>query len=78
MDLWDGVTWSLPMANTATGKWLHKHCHEYGFILRYPKGKQKITGYNYEPWHFRYVGVDVARQFPSSNKLTLEEFLGLA
>jgi len=78
MDLWDGVTWSLPMANTATGKWLHKHCHEYGFILRYPKGKQKITGYNYEPWHFRYVGVDVARQFPSDNRLTLEEFLGLA
>lgn len=78
MDLWDGVTWSLPMANTATGKWLHKHCHEYGFILRYPRDKQKITGYNYEPWHFRYVGVDVASQFPSSNKLTLEEFLGLA
>jgi D-alanyl-D-alanine carboxypeptidase len=78
MDLWDGVTWSLPMANTATGKWLHKHCHEYGFILRYPQGKQKITGYNYEPWHFRYVGVDVAKQFPSGNKLTLEEFLGLA
>ena len=66
------------MANTATGKWLHKHGHEYGFILRYPKGKQKITGYNYEPWHFRYVGVDVARQFPSDNRLTLEEFLGLA
>lgn len=78
MDLWDGVTWSLPMANTATGKWLHKHCHTYGFILRYPKGKQKITGYNYEPWHFRYVGVDVASQFPTSNTLTLEEFLGLA
>lgn len=78
MDLWDGVTWSLPMANTATGKWLHKHCREYGFILRYPQGKQKITGYNYEPWHFRYVGVDISKQFPANNKLTLEEFLGLA
>jgi zinc D-Ala-D-Ala carboxypeptidase len=77
MDLWDGVTWSLPMANTATGKWLHKHCHEFGFILRYPQGKQKITGYNYEPWHFRYVGVDIAKQFPATNRLTLEEFLGL-
>lgn len=77
MDLWDGVTWSLPMANTATGKWLHKHCHEFGFILRYPQGKQKITGYNYEPWHFRYVGVDIAKQFPTTNRLTLEEFLGL-
>jgi len=78
MDLWDGVTWSLPMANTATGKWLHKHCHEYGFILRYPKGKEKLTGYAYEPWHFRYVGTAVAGQFGAGNTLTLEEFLGLA
>lgn len=77
MDLWDGVTWSLPMANTATGKWLHKHCHDFGFVLRYPKGKQKITGYNYEPWHFRYVGVAIAKKFPADNSLTLEEFLHL-
>ncbi len=77
MDLWDGVTWSLPIANTATGRWLHTHCHVYGFILRYPKGKQKITGYNYDPWHFRSVGVNVAKQFPDTNTLTLEEFLGL-
>lgn len=78
MDLWDGVTWSLPMANTATGKWLHKHCHEYGFILRYPKGKEKITGYAYEPWHFRYVGTDVAARFGTGNTRSLEEVLGLA
>lgn len=78
VDLWDGVTWSLPMANTATGKWLHKHCHEYGFILRYPKGKEKITGYAYEPWHFRYVGTTVAAGFGKTNTLTLEEYLGLA
>ncbi len=78
VDLWDGVTWSLPMANTATGKWLHKHCHEYGFVLRYPKGKEKLTGYAYEPWHFRYVGTAVAAKFGKGNTLTLEEVLGLA
>ena len=45
---------------TAEFKWLQKHAHEYGFILRYPKGKEWITGYSYEPWHYRYVGTDVA------------------
>ena len=45
---------------TAAGKWLAAHAHEYGFILRYPKGKEKITGYQYEPWHFRYVGRELA------------------
>lgn len=45
---------------TAEFKWLKQHAHEYGFILRYPKGKEWITGYAYEPWHYRYVGVDVA------------------
>ncbi len=78
VDLWDGVTWSLPMANTATGKWLHKHVHEYGFVLRYPNGKEKITGYAYEPWHFRYIGVADAKKFGKGNTLTLEEYLGLA
>jgi D-alanyl-D-alanine carboxypeptidase len=42
-------------------KWLQNHAHEYGFILRYPKGKEWITGYAYEPWHYRYVGVDAAK-----------------
>lgn len=77
VDLWDGVTWSLPMARTATGKWLFRHAHEYGFVLRYPDGKTKITGYHYEPWHYRYIGKRDARKFPN-NTLTLEEYLGLA
>ena len=77
VDLWDGVTWSLPMANTATGKWLFRHARSFGFVLRYPDGKSKITGYHYEPWHYRYIGRKHARQFPN-NKLTLEEYLGLA
>ena len=78
VDLWDGVTWSLPMANTATGKWLAKHAHDYGFILRYPKGKKKITGYEYEPWHFRFVGTAHSKKFDKANRLTLEEYLDLA
>ncbi len=77
VDLWDGVTWSLPMARTATGKWLFKHAHEYGFVLRYPNGKTKITGYHYEPWHYRYIGKADAMKF-KGNSMTLEEYLGLA
>ena len=57
---------------TAAGKWLAAHAHEYGFILRYPKGKEKITGYQYEPWHFRYVGRELAGALHQSG-LTMEE-----
>lgn len=78
VDLWDGKVWHRPMENTATGKWLQKHGHEYGFILRYPKGKTSITKIEYEPWHFRYIGVAQAAQFGTSNSLTLEEYLHLA
>lgn len=46
--------------NTAAFRWLQQHAHEYGYILRYPKGKTWITGYAYEPWHYRYVGVEHA------------------
>lgn len=78
VDLWDGKVWYSAMQYTAAGKWLHKHCHEYGFILRFPKSKTAITGVAYEPWHFRYVGVSVAKQFNADNSLSLEEYLGLA
>ena len=57
-------------------KWLREHCAEYGFILRYPKGKEDITGIYYENWHFRYVGVDVAK-YITENDLTFEEFMEL-
>jgi len=60
--------------NTEAGKWLREHCYEYGFILRYPKGKEDITGIVYEPWHFRYVGVEAAT-YITENGLTLEEFI---
>ncbi len=61
---------------TAEGIWLAEHCHEYGFIIRYPKGKEGITGYIYEPWHIRYLGKSTAKMVHDSG-LTLEEFLGL-
>ncbi len=54
-------------------KWLSKNAYKYGFILRYPKGKEFITGYMYEPWHYRYVGVDVATIIYEKN-ITYEEY----
>ena len=62
---------------TKEGIWLKENCYKYGFILRYLKGKESITGYAYEPWHIRYVGVDVATEIMKNN-LTLEEYLGIA
>lgn len=56
--------------------WLINHAYKYGFILRYPKGKEAITGFSYESWHYRYVGVEVATAIHQKN-LTLEEYLGL-
>ncbi|MBB5149857.1 MULTISPECIES: M15 family metallopeptidase [Ureibacillus] len=58
------------------GKWLAENAHRYGFILRYPKGKEHITGYMYESWHFRYLGVELATKVKDSG-LTLEEYLGI-
>lgn len=54
-------------------KWLLENSYKYGFILRYPKGKENITGYNFEPWHFRYVGKNLAK-YLYDNNYTLEEY----
>ncbi|PNZ25616.1 D-alanyl-D-alanine carboxypeptidase [Staphylococcus petrasii] len=62
--------------NTKEGKWIAKNAHKFGFIVRYPKGKEKITGYQYEPWHLRYLGKDTATKVYKSGK-SLEEYLGL-
>ena len=59
---------------TSAGQWLAAHSCEYGFILRYPKGKEYITGIEYEPWHFRYVGVTAATAMTKQG-LALEEFV---
>ncbi len=58
------------------GKWLADNCHKYGFIIRYPDGKEDITGYTYEPWHIRYLGVPLATYLYETG-LTYEEFLAL-
>lgn len=63
-------------ANTKEGVWLAEHATEYGFILRYPEGKEEITGFIYEPWHFRYVGVELAKEITASG-LCLEEYYGI-
>jgi D-alanyl-D-alanine carboxypeptidase len=64
----DGNSW--PCYN-----WLAAHAQEYGFILRYPQGKEKITGISYEPWHYRYVGEKAAAEIYAAG-VTLEEYLG--
>ena len=63
-------------AETKEGKWLAAHCAEYGFILRYPKDKEAETGFMYEPWHIRYLGVELAQKITESG-LCLEEYLGI-
>lgn len=64
------------LENTGLYRWMVEHCAEYGFIVRYPNGKSDVTGIIYEPWHFRYVGVEAAT-YIMENDLTLEEFLAL-
>ena len=53
--------------------WLSRNAHKYGFILRYPKDKENITGFKFEPWHYRYVGIEVATYIKKHN-LTFEEY----
>jgi len=65
-------------ANTEEGKWVQDNCHRYGLILRYPKGKEEITGYKYESWHLRYVGKELAQKlYNDGNWITLEEHFGI-
>ncbi|PJE65534.1 hypothetical protein COU91_01040 [Candidatus Saccharibacteria bacterium CG10_big_fil_rev_8_21_14_0_10_47_8] len=62
--------------NTAEGKWLAANSYKYGFIIRYQQGKQSLTGYQYEPWHVRYLGTSLATKVYSSGKI-LEQYFGL-
>ena len=71
----DGYNFEQAFEDTDAGKWLAKNAHLYGFILRYPQGKDDITGYSYEPWHFRYVGVDYAAKiYETDPSETFEEY----
>lgn len=59
--------------STGEFQWMQKHAEEFGFILRYPKGKEDITGYDYESWHYRYVGKEIAKDLKKRN-LTYDEY----
>lgn len=63
-------------ANGPAGIWAAANCHRFGYILRYPQGKQAITGYIFEPWHFRYIGPASALLMKTSGLSTYEEFVG--
>ena len=64
---------------TDEGKWVNNNAHLYGFIIRYPKGKESITGYQYESWHLRYVGKELALElYNNGNWITMEEYFGLS
>lgn len=75
VDLVDSSHWVLDKTqeNTPAQKWLMAHCWEYGFILRYPNDKTEVTGIIYEPWHYRYVGTELALELKASG-LCLEEY----
>lgn len=62
---------------TPEGKWIIANAYKYGFIIRYPNGKESVTGYQYEPWHLRYVGKELAVEMHNTGVQTLEEFFGL-
>jgi len=67
---------SSTFGETEAGKWVAANAHRFGFVMRYPVGKEQITGYMHESWHFRYVGVEIADEIFKKN-LTLEEYLGV-
>jgi D-alanyl-D-alanine carboxypeptidase len=69
-----GYQLTAAFGDTEEGIWLKNHCNEFGFIIRYPQGKEEITGYNYEPWHIRYVGMKAASIIKEKN-WTFEEFV---
>jgi D-alanyl-D-alanine carboxypeptidase len=70
-------TLQVSFAKTKAGVWLAANAYRYGFVLRYPAGKTAVTGYSFEPWHFRYVGVQTATAMHDQAVTTLEEFYSL-
>jgi D-alanyl-D-alanine carboxypeptidase len=71
----ESVVLDETFADNPAYAWLVENAHRFGFILRYPKGKEDVTGYTYEPWHYRFVGIDAAARIYEKG-LTLEEYLG--
>ncbi|MGR0320643.1 M15 family metallopeptidase [Agromyces sp. ZXT2-3] len=64
-------------ADTPEGQWLRDNAYRFGFLLRYPADKVAVTGYQFEPWHFRYIGTDLSHEMREQGVTTLEEFFGL-
>lgn len=67
---------SSSFGETEAGKWVAANAHRFGFVMRYPEGKEPVTGYMHESWHFRYVGIDISTDI-FNRKITLEEYLGI-
>lgn len=66
-------------ANTDEGRWINDNAYLYGFVIRYPKGKESVTGYQYESWHLRYVGRELAEKlYNNGNWVTIEEYYGIS
>ena len=74
VDVYNGKVDYTQFEETKEFTWMMKHAHEYGFILRFPKGKELETGYIYESWHYRYVGIEVAKEIKEKG-ITLEEYI---
>ena len=72
-----GCVIAVCFSSTKGGKWLAANSWRYGFILRYPKGRTSVTGYQFEPWHFRFVGSDLAAEYKARGSKTLEGFWSL-
>lgn len=75
--LGQGCNIRVCFATTKAGKWLAANAWQYGFILRYPDGQTPTTGYQFEPWHFRYVGVDLSTAMHNSGVTVLENYFKL-
>ncbi|GAA1741467.1 M15 family metallopeptidase [Aeromicrobium alkaliterrae] len=68
---------SMSFGQTPAGQWVAANAHRFGFVVRYPDGKEAVTGFKYEPWHLRYFGVEFATELTASGK-TVEEYYGLS
>ena len=77
LDAWDGKNRGTAFARTPHARWLAEHAHEFGFIVRYPQGYTHVIGFIWEPWHVRYVGVDVATAMRNRGDATYEQYLGV-
>ena len=77
LDDGSGCAFQSCFGETATGQWLRENAHRFGFILRYDQGEEPVVGYIYEPWHFRYIGTEIATEMYNSGEKNLETYFGL-